>query len=285
MSVERLCVIGAGTMGTGIAQAAADAGLRVHLLDTSQEAIYRSQRLLDRSLRRGMETRRITPDDAARIRRLISWEPTWQVLADADWVIEAVSENIEVKGEVLRQAAGMVREGIPVATTSLALPVDVLADAFGRPERFLGMHFFNPAPAMKLVLIDPGSATLPEVVEAACELCAQLGKEPMTSQEVPRHVVNRILASQVTAAIELLDEGAQPEAIDTAVEMGMGHAMGPLRTADMMGLDMVLSLLKALHEQTGHERYRPPDRLVEMVQAGKLGRKSGEGFYSYPEPA
>jgi len=285
MSVARLCVIGAGTMGTGIAQAAADAGLRVHLLDTSQEATYRSQRLLDRSLRRGMETRRITPDDAARVRRLISWEPTWHVLGDADWVIEAVSENIEVKGEVLRHAAGMVREGIPVATTSLALPVDVLAEAFGRPERFLGMHFFNPAPAMKLVLIDPGSGTLPEVVEAARALCAQLGKEPMTSMEVPRHVVNRILASQVTAAIELLDEGARPEAIDTAVEMGMGHAMGPLRTADMMGLDMVLSLLKALHEQTGNERYRPPDRLVEMVQAGKLGRKTGEGFYEYPEPA
>jgi len=283
MSVRRLCVVGAGTMGTGIAQTAAHADLRVHLMDTSQEALYRSQRLLERSLRRGVESGRLSPADAEHIRRQIVWEPTWQPLGQAEWVIEAVSEDLDVKCEVLRHIASLVPASVPVATTTLSLPLETLAEAFGRPERFLGMHFFNPAPAMKLVLIAPGPQTLPEVVEAAKELCRQLGKEPMTSQEVPRQVVNRAFGSLITAAIELLDEGAQPEAIDSAIEMGLGHSRGPLRTADMMGLDMVLSMLTSLYEQTGHERYRPPSRLVELVQAGKLGRKTGEGFYVYPE--
>ncbi len=285
MSVRNICVIGAGTMGTGIAQAAAQAGLRVHLLDTSQEAMHRSRQLLARSLSRGVESQKITPQDAAQVRRLVSWEPTWQCLADADWVIEAVYENLEVKREVLRQAADVVGEGIPVSTNTLALSIEVLGEAFGRPERFLGVHFFNPAPAIRLVLIEPGPRTLPEVVEAARELCEVMGKEAMTSGEVPRYVVNRTLGSLITAAIDLLDEGGEPERIDSVVEKGMGHAMGPLRTADMMGLDVVLSMLRSMHEQTGHARYDPPSRLIGLVEAGKLGRKTGEGFYSYPDEA
>lgn len=282
MEVRRMCVIGAGTMGTGIAQVAAQAGIRVHLLDTTQEAMYRSQKLLDRSLRRGVETGRLTPDDAGRVRALVSWDPTWQALSRADWVIEAVTEDLRVKREVLRQAATSIPEETPISTSSLALSTDALADACGRPERFLGLHFFNPAPAMKLVLIDPGSHTAEDVIEAATSLCERLGKKAVTSMQVPRHVVNRTLGSLLTAAIDLLEEGVQPEAIDDAVEMAMGHAMGPLRTADLMGLDTVLKMLRALHESTGQDRYRPPACLVEMVQQGKLGRKSGEGFYLYP---
>ncbi|MGD9494697.1 MAG: 3-hydroxyacyl-CoA dehydrogenase family protein [Armatimonadota bacterium] len=285
MGVKRIGVIGAGTMGTGIAQAAAQAGIRVLLLDMAQEAVHRSQRLLARSLRRGVEARRLTPQEAERVRSLVSWEPTWQCLAEVDWVIEAVSENLDVKREVLRQAAQVVREEVTVSTNTLALPIDVLAQAFGRPERFLGMHFFNPAPAMKLVLIEPGTRTLPEVVEAARELCRRMGKEPMTSLEVPRYVVNRTFGALVSTAIELVEEGAAPQAIDSAIELAMGHAMGPLRTADMMGLDVVLAMLRAMHEQTGEERYEPPRRLVELVEAGKLGRKTGEGFYEYRELA
>ncbi len=283
MSVRKICVIGAGTMGTGIAQAAAQAGLRVYLLDTSQEAMHRSRQLLARSLSRGVGSQKITPQDAAQVRRLVSWEPTWQCLADADWVIEAVSENLEVKREVLRQAADVVGEGVPVATNTLALSIEVLGEAFGRPERFLGMHFFNPAPAMRLVLIEPGPRTLPEVVEAAKALCELMGKEPMISSDVPRYVVNRAFGSLLTAAIDLLDDGAEAEAIDSAIEMGLGPPMGPLRTAAMMGLDVALSMLRSMHEQTGHDRYRPPQRLVDMVASETLGRKTGEGFYSYPE--
>ncbi len=281
MEIRQVCIIGAGTMGTGIAQAAAQAGIRAHLLDTSQEAMYRSQRLLNRSLRRAVETGRITPDDAKRVRELVSWDPTWQVLEEADWVIEAVSEDLAVKRGVLSQAARSVRPDTPVSTNTLALSIDELGEAYGRPECFLGVHFFNPAPAMRLVLIDPGSQTAPAVVEAAGALCERLGKHSMTSMEVPRHVVNRVFGAVLTAAIDLLDEGAQPEAIDGAIEMGMGHSMGPLRTADLMGLDTVLSMLRALFESTGQERYRPPERIVRMAREGKLGRKSGEGFYTY----
>ena len=281
MDVQEMCVIGAGTMGTGIAQTAAQAGIRVHLLDTSQEAMYRSQRLLDRSLRRGVETARITPDDARRVRELVSWDPTWQALSEADWVIEAVTEDLAVKREVLRQASRTIPRETPVATNTLALPVDELAGASGRPECFLGLHFFNPAPAIELVLIDPGTETADDIVEAARSLCDRLGKKPVTSMDVPRSVVNRALGSLLTAAIDLLDEGAEPEAIDSAIEMAMGHAMGPLRTADLMGLDTVLKMLRVLYESTGQERYEPPRRLVEMVEQGRLGRKSGEGFYDY----
>lgn len=283
MAVERICVIGAGTMGTGIAQAAAQAGLRAHLLDTSQEALHRSRRMLERSLRRGIESGHLTPDQAAAVRKLVSWEPAWQVLSEADWVIEAVTEHPDVKREVLQQAGQMARPETPMATNTLALPIDELAEASGRPERFLGMRFFNPAPAMRLVLIEPGSRTLPEVVDAAVELARTMGKEPRTSMEVPRLVVNRTFGALLTSAIDLLDEGADPEAIDTAIELGMGHAMGPLRTADLMGLDVVLSMLQSTYEQTGEERYRPPETLVRKVQAGKLGRKTGEGFYRYPD--
>lgn len=283
MKVGRICVVGAGTMGTGIAQAAGQAGIRVHLLDTSGEAMLRSQRLLNRSLRRGVDTGRITPQDAERVRAHVSWEPTWQVLRDADWVIEAVPDVPEVKREVLRVLHGDVREDVPVATNTLMMPVEELAQQFGRPEWFLGMHFFNPPPAMRLVLINPTRWTRSDVVEAAIDLCRRMGKEPRTSEDVPRPVVNRIFGAALTTAIEMWAEGAEAEAIDSAVELGLGHAMGPLRTADLMGLDVVLAMLRSLHEQTGDERYRPPEALEELVREEKLGRKSGEGFYTYPE--
>ncbi|MEA3402275.1 MAG: 3-hydroxyacyl-CoA dehydrogenase family protein [Armatimonadota bacterium] len=285
MGIARICVVGAGTMGTGIAQAAAQAGIRVHLLDTAQEAMHRSQRLLSRSLQRGVESGKITPQDASKVRSLVSWEPTWQVLCDAEWVIEAVPDIMEVKREVLRRVAGEVAEHVPVATNTLVLPVDELGEVFGRPERFLGMHFFNPAPAMKLVVINPCSKTASEVVEAALELCRRMGKEPRTSEDVPRFVVNRAFGSLVAAAIDMWTQGADAEAIDSAIELGMGHSMGPLRTADMMGLDVVLAMLSSLHEETGRACYEPPEALVELVEQGRLGRKTGEGFYPYEEPA
>ncbi len=283
MAVQRLCVVGAGTMGTGIAQAAAQAGIRVHLLDTFQEALHRSRELLARSLRRGVETDKITPEDADQVRRLVDWDLDWEYLSEVDWVIEAVSEDLNVKREVLRRVAGLAAPGTPVATNTLALSVEELGEAFGQPERFLGMHFYNPAPAMKLVLIDPTSRTAPEVIAAAVSLCEQMDKEVMTSAEVPRFVVNRAFGALLTATIEMVRQGADPEAIDSAIELGLGHSMGPLRTADMMGLDVALSMLRSLHEQTGHPRYEPPRELVEMTKSGRLGRKSGEGFHHYPD--
>jgi len=281
MSVETMCIIGAGTMGTGIAQVAAQAGIRVYLLDTYEDAIPRSRERLDASLQKAIELEKLTIEEAKRVRGLVAWETGYGRLAEADWVIEAVFEDLEVKSEVLRQAADLVRENVPVATNTSTLPIRELAESFGRPEHFLGMHFFIPAPAMKLVEVIPGDRTLPEVTQAAVALCERMGKVPKVAPDIPGFVVNRVFAAVLAAAIELWAKGAEPEAIDSAIELGLGHKMGPLATADLVGLDVVLALLRSLHEQTGHPRFEAPPEFVELVESGRLGRKTGEGFYTY----
>ncbi len=283
MQVKTMCIIGAGTMGTGIAQVAAQAGIRVYLLDTYEDAIPRSRELLAKSLQGGIEREKITHQQAEEVRALVSWETTYERLADADWVIEAVFEDLEVKREVLRQAADLVRENAAVASNTSTLPIKDLAGSFGRPEYFLGMHFFNPAPAMKLIEIIPGEKTLPAVTEAAIALCERMGKVPKVAPDIPGFVVNRVFAAVLGAAIELWAKGAEPEAIDSAIELGLGHKMGPLATADLVGLDVALALLRSLHEQTGHPRFEAPEEFVALVESGKLGRKTGEGFYQYLE--
>jgi 3-hydroxybutyryl-CoA dehydrogenase len=283
MELNTMCIIGAGTMGTGIAQVAAQAGIRAYLLDTCEEAISRSRELLETSLQGGIEREKISLEQAEGVRALTTWETSYDRLAEADWVIEAVFEDLEVKKEVLRQAAGLVRDEVPVATNTSTLPISDLADAFGRPEHFLGMHFFAPAPAMKLVEIIPGERTLPEVTEAAVALCERMGKVPQVAPDIPGFVVNRVFGAVLAAAIELWAKGAEPEAIDSSIELALGHKMGPLATADLVGLDVVLALLRSLHEQTGHARFEAPAEFVSLVESGNLGRKTGEGFYNYQE--
>ncbi|MCK4324876.1 MAG: 3-hydroxyacyl-CoA dehydrogenase family protein [Armatimonadetes bacterium] len=281
MTVNIMCVIGAGTMGTGIAQIAAQAGIRVYLLDTSEEAISCSQERLDGSLRTGIEREKISPEEADDIRRLITWETSYEPLAEADWVIEAVFEDLEVKKEVLERVAALVGECVPVATNTSSLLIRDLGAFFGRPQYFLGMHFSNPPPAMKLVEVIPGDRTLPAVTEAAVALCERMGKVPAISRDIPGFVLNRLFGALVAAAVEIWAGGAEPEAIDSSIELGLGHRMGPLRTADLVGLDVMLALLRSLHAQTGHARFEVPNEFVELVESGKLGRKSGEGFYQY----
>ena len=281
MQVNTMCVIGAGTMGTGIAQVAAQAGIRVFLLDTSEGAISRSHTLLGRSLQAGIEREKLTADEADGVRRLITWETTPDPLSQADWVIEAVFEDAQVKATALRQASALVGERVPVATNTSSLLIRDLAEHFARPECFLGMHFFNPPPAMKLVEVIPGERTLAEVTEAAVALCERMGKTPTISPDIPGFVVNRAFATLVAAAIDMWANGADPEAIDDSIELGLGHKMGPLRTADLVGLDVMLALLRSLHEQTGHPRFEAAEEFVRLVESGKLGRKSGEGFYTY----
>lgn len=283
MQVNTMCVIGAGTMGTGIAQVAAQAGIRIYLLDTCEEATSRSRALLETSLQGGIEREKISPEGAEQVRKLITWEMTYDRLAEADWVIEAVFEDLEVKKQVLRQAAGLVRDEVPVVTNTSTLPIRDLAEAFGRPEYFLGMHFFAPAPAMKLVEVIPGEKTLSEVTEAAIALCERMGKVPKLAPDIPGFVVNRVFGAVLAAAIELWAKGAEPEVIDSSIELALGHRMGPLATADLVGLDVVLALLRSLHEQTGHARFEVPSEFVALVESGKLGRKTSEGFYRYEE--
>lgn len=283
MQVNTICIIGAGTMGTGIAQLAAQAGIRAYLLDTFEEAIPNSQRRLEESVQGGIEREKITPQQAEEIKALITWETTYDRLAEADWVIEAVFEDLEVKAEVLRRAAELVPEDVPVATNTSTLLVKDLAAFYGRPARFIGTHFFNPPPAMKLVEIIPGEQTLSVVTEAAIALCERMGRTPIISPDIPGFIVNRAFGALVSAAIDIWVQGADPEAIDSSIELGLGHKMGPLRTADLVGLDVMLAILRSLHKQTGHARFEAPEGLAQLVENGNLGVKTGDGFYRYGE--
>ena len=174
-----------------------------------------------------------------------------------------------------------VGEQVPVSSNTSTLPIATLAGFCARPERFLGLHFSNPAPAMKLVEVIPGERTLPEVTAAALALCERLGKIGRLSPDIPGFLLNRGFVALVSAALDMWVRGAEPEAIDTAMELGLSHKMGPLRTADLVGLDVMLAILRSLYEQTGHPRFEVPEQFVALVASGKLGRKTGEGFYQY----
>ncbi len=281
MEVNTICILGAGTMGTGIAQVAAQAGIRVHLIDPFNYAIARSRKLLGKTLQGSIKRKKLTDGDTEKIKSLITWGKAYTRLRDADWVIEAVFEDLEVKQDVLGQAALWAPKNVPIATNTSTFLVGDLAEDSGRPQYFIGMHFFNPPPAMKLVEVVPGEKTLPEVAEAAVALCRRLGKTPLIVPDIPGFVVNRAFGALVAAALDVWAKGGEPETIDSAIEMGLGHKMGPLKTADLVGLDVMLALLRSLRQQTGHQRFDVPDKFVEMVDSGKLGLKSGEGFYKY----
>ena len=284
IQVNTLCVLGAGTMGTGIAQVGAQAGLRVHVIETNEEAVPRSRKRLDKSLQGGIERGKLTPEQAEEVRQRITWGGDYAVVAEADWVIEAVFEDAEVKRQVWGQVAQRVRDGVPVASNTSTMPIKSLAAFFGRPERFVGMHFFNPPPAMKLVEVIPSDQTAPQVTEAAVALCERMGKTPLLAPDIPGFMVNRAFGALVAAAAEVWALGGEPAAIDQALELGLGHKMGPLRTSDLVGLDIIKAVHESLTELTGHDRFALPQRFYdELINQGKLGVKSGEGFYKYEE--
>ena len=284
ITVHTLCVLGAGTMGTGIAQVAAQAGIRVHVIEAADEAIMRSRKRLEKSLQGGIEREKITPEQAEDVRGLITWGGDYGVLAEADWVIEAVFEDVAVKQQVWGQVAALVAEDIPVASNTSTMPIKTLAGYYGRPGMFVGMHFFNPPPAMKLVEVIPSEQTRPEITQAAIALCERMGKTPLIAPDIPGFMVNRAFGALVAAAAEVWALGGEPAAIDQALELGLGHKMGPLRTADLVGLDIIKAVHESLTELTGHDRFALPQKFYdELVNQGKLGVKSGEGFYKYEE--
>lgn len=283
MNVERMAIIGAGTMGTGIAQVAGQAGIAVTVIDTVEAALDQSCRALRRSLKTAVEKEKLTQQEADRVRELVGCSTEWHAVEEADWVIEAVFEDMAIKRKVLTRAGKLAPDHAIISSNTSTLQIGALADATGRPTRFIGMHFFNPPPAMKLVEVIPGEHTLPEVTQAAVDLCERMGKQPAVAPDIPGFFVNRCFGALLSAAIDIWLQGAAPAAIDSATELGLGHRMGPLATADLVGLDICLALLDSLHEQTGHARFEVPRRFRAMVEAGKLGRKSGEGFYKYEE--
>ena len=274
-----MTIVGAGTMGTGIAQVAAQAGIAVTLIDFAEAAFERSRAMLERSLQGGIEREKLTREQADEVRERVTWTTGWDSLANAEWVIEAVYEDPDAKAEVLARAGELAPEMTVIASNTSTLPIAELAEMSGRPERFLGMHFFNPAPAMKLVEVTPGLRTLPEVTDAALALCERLDKEPRVAPDIPGFLVNRAFGALLAAAVDIWLQGAEPADIDGALELGLGHKMGPLATADLIGLDVCVALLDSLHEQTGQARFAVAPELRALLEAGKLGRKSGEGFY------
>ncbi len=284
MEVRKIGVVGAGQMGSGIAQVAAQAGYQVVLRDIEERFLERGLATIRRSLGKFLEKGRITQEehDAAlgRIRTTLSLGD----FADCDLVIEAIVEDAAAKTALFRELDGIVKpEGILASNTS-SIPITQLASATRRPERFIGMHFMNPVPLMVLVEVIRGHKTADETARVVLEVARRMKKTPVEVHDYPGFVSNRVLIPMLNEAIQAVFEGvATPEAVDAVMKLGMNHPMGPLELADFIGLDTVLAIMEVLYQGFNDSKYRPSPLLKKMVQAGLLGRKTGEGFYKYDE--
>jgi 3-hydroxybutyryl-CoA dehydrogenase len=273
---EHVLVVGAGQMGGGIAQVVAASGRRVSLYDAAPGATERGLQAMRKSLERLAEKGGADPDEV-----LARVEPADE-LVPADLMVEAVVEDFSVKADVFRRADETLPEGAILASNTSSIPITSLAAVTTRPERVVGMHFFNPVPVLKLVEVVRGLETSDETAAAIVALAEDLGKTPAEARDLPGFVSNRILMPFINeAAYALLEGVAEPEAIDTIAKLGFAHPMGPLALADLIGLDTCVAIMEVLHEGLGDPKYAPCPLLRQYVQAGRLGRKSGRGFYSY----
>lgn len=282
MTLQTLGVIGAGTMGHGIAQVAVLAGFEVVMIDVAEAALARGQAAVAASLERAVQKGRLDADarDAALAR--LRTASTVEALAPCGLVIEAATENLELKLRILRQAEAAVAPEAVLATNTSSISISQLAAVMQRPERFIGLHFFNPVPVMALVEVIRGLQTGDAAQALALEVAARLGKTAVTVRNAPGFVVNRILVPMINEAFFVLQEGvATAEDIDAGMRLGCNHPIGPLALADLIGLDTVLAIMNVLHADFGDPKYRPATRLRELVAAGHLGRKSGQGVYPH----
>ena len=279
---KNVAVIGAGTMGRGIAQVFAQSGFSVKLYDSYEPAISSATTQIQKMLDRAVEKGKMSADDAAAtIKRL---QPVHQIsdIEPCSLIVEAIIEKPEAKIEVLRSIQSMVTDDGILASNTSSISITQLAAATEKPDRFIGMHFFNPVPLMKLVEVVRGLQTSDETVDKAIELARAVGKTPITCNDHPGFVSNRVLMPMINEAVFALQDGvAEPEAIDDIMKLGMNHPMGPLALADLIGLDVCLDILEVLHRDLGEDRYRPCPLLRKMVLAGRLGRKTKHGFFSY----
>jgi 3-hydroxybutyryl-CoA dehydrogenase len=282
MTIRTVGVIGAGTMGNGIAQVFAQSGFTVKLHDASADAIGRARATIEKSLAKFVEKGKLTaPDRDAALARLVA-APSLDTLGDADYVVEAIFEQYEAKRDLLARLDAIARPGVILGTNTSSISITRLGAATRRPELVLGMHFMNPVPLMTLVELVRGQATSGEAMQTAVDLCKTLGKTPVEAADYPGFISNRILMPMINEAIFAVMEGVgTAEAIDTVMKLGMNHPMGPLTLADFIGLDVCLAIMTVLHDGLGDPKYRACPLLKRMVAAGQLGRKSGRGFYSY----
>ena len=281
-SIDRVAIVGAGTMGNGIAQVFAQSTYDVVIIDPFEGALERARGTIENSLGRMVKKEKMTTEDAEAVLGRITFEAGIEAASGARWGIEAVPEDEALKESVISSLDEQISEGGVIASNTSSISITRLANFSDRPESFVGMHFMNPVPMMKLVEVIRGHKTSDTVVEATLELSRRLGKEPWEAQDYPGFVANRILAPMLNEAFYALMEGvATRESIDEVMKLGMGHPMGPLALADFIGLDVCLNILELLQSELGDPKYRPCPLLRRMVAAGDLGRKSGRGFYDY----
>ncbi len=282
MTIQHVGIIGAGTMGNGIAQACAVAGLPVTMVDISDAAVQKGVATIAGSLDRLIKKDKLSAADKDAALARIKTSTDYASLAMADIVIEAATENFDLKVKILKQLEGVAKDGAILASNTSSISITKLAAVLAKPDQFIGMHFFNPVPLMALVEIIRGLQTSDETHARVDALARQLGKSPITVKNAPGFVVNRILVPMINEAFFVLAEHlASPEEIDEGMKLGCNHPIGPLALADMIGLDVCLSVMNVYYEEFADSKYRPCPLLKEMVAAGYLGRKTGRGVYTY----
>jgi 3-hydroxybutyryl-CoA dehydrogenase len=281
-TIETVAVIGAGTMGHGIAQVAAGAGYRVILRDIDRETLARGIQSIERNLNKGVHLGKLTEADSDRILQHIRGTTRLEDLSAADLIIEAVPERLELKQEILREVETLATKPFVFATNTSSLSINEISRASGHPESIVGMHFFNPVHIMRLVEIVVGPATSDETREMVLKVSRAMRKEPIVVRDVPGFASSRLGVALGLEAMRMLEQGvASAKDIDTAMELGYNHPLGPLKLTDFVGLDIRLNIAEYLHKELGSETFNPPEILRRMVSEGKLGKKTGEGFYQW----